>query len=328
MEVDEQLPNAPHIGSSTKWAKQPRDANDLEGVGTRGIIVSGSRDRTVRVWDGQRGLCLYTLKGHLGSVLCLDYDEETLITGSSDATVIIWDFRLCATRARATDSGIDAGSGEVWVPSKIGKLEGHGAGVLDVSFDKEWIISTSKDTTIRITSRKDMALKRVYRQHVGPVNAGCLGKLDDDRTVAVSASGDGSVQMWDPATGECLRVFEGHERGLACISFANMTVVTGSNDQTVRVWDAKTGACRAICRGHAQLVRATAFDPIRYLVAGAGYDRQVMLWDAADALAGPTCAGRIFDVRLDAQRIISAGEDKRICITDFVAGEPLMRLFQ
>lgn len=35
----------------------------------------------------------------------------------------------------------------------------------------------------------------------------------------VSASGDGRMMLWDAASGRCERVFEGHERGLACIEF-------------------------------------------------------------------------------------------------------------
>lgn len=35
----------------------------------------------------------------------------------------------------------------------------------------------------------------------------------------VSASGDGKMILWDIASGERVRTFEGHDRGLACIEF-------------------------------------------------------------------------------------------------------------
>ena len=31
--------------------------------------------------------CLQTLQGHTGSVLCLQYDERVVVTGSSDSTI-------------------------------------------------------------------------------------------------------------------------------------------------------------------------------------------------------------------------------------------------
>lgn len=42
---------------------------------------------------------------------------------------------------------------------------------------------------------------------------------------AVSASGDGKMMLWDVGTGECIRVFEGHEKGLACIEFKARVVM-------------------------------------------------------------------------------------------------------
>ena len=34
--------------------------------------------------------CIQVLTGHTGSVLCLHYDENYLVSGSSDSTIIIW----------------------------------------------------------------------------------------------------------------------------------------------------------------------------------------------------------------------------------------------
>ena len=35
------------------------------------IIVSGSTDRTLKVWDANTGLCLHTLHGHTSTVRCM-----------------------------------------------------------------------------------------------------------------------------------------------------------------------------------------------------------------------------------------------------------------
>jgi F-box and WD-40 domain protein 1/11 len=52
------------------------------------------------------------------------------------------------------------------------------------------------------------------RGHEGPVNA--VGMVDGK---VVSASGDGKMILWDVKSGERLRTFEGHDRGLACIEY-------------------------------------------------------------------------------------------------------------
>lgn len=63
-------------------------------------IITGSRDRTIKIWDLQQYQLLYTLEGHQGSVLCLQYNDEVIISGSSDHTVIVWDMRTKRKRGR------------------------------------------------------------------------------------------------------------------------------------------------------------------------------------------------------------------------------------
>lgn len=62
--------------------------------------------------------------------------------------------------------------------------------------------------------RKTLTVYRTLRGHEGPVNAVGLegGQI-------VSASGDGKMILWDIESGERLRTFDGHDRGLACIEF-------------------------------------------------------------------------------------------------------------
>jgi WD40 repeat protein len=73
---------------------------------------------------------------------------------------------------------------------------------------------SSKDTLINVYSRSTLALHAVLRGHEGPVNA-----IGFEGGRVVSASGDGRMMLWDAGSGRCERIFEGHERGLACIEF-------------------------------------------------------------------------------------------------------------
>lgn len=76
------------------------------------------------------------------------------------------------------------------------------------------LLRSSKDALIRVWDRETLELRSTLRGHEGPVNA--VG-LQGNRVV--SASGDGKMILWDVASGERLRTFEGHDRGLACIEF-------------------------------------------------------------------------------------------------------------
>ena len=62
----------------------------------RDRIVSGSRDKTLKVWDVNHGLCLQTLRGHTGWVNCVGLlPDGRVVSGSRDKTLKVWGFIKC-----------------------------------------------------------------------------------------------------------------------------------------------------------------------------------------------------------------------------------------
>ena len=94
----------------------------------------------------------------------------------------------------------------------------------------------------------------------------------------VSGSMDGTLKVWDVATGECVKTLEGHSgsvwSGVPCVFFRSSTgrpvaqvtsvtvfpggdrVVSGSDDRVLKLWDAATGACIETLKGHSGAVRS------------------------------------------------------------------------
>lgn len=115
-------------------------------------IITGSRDRTIKVWSLKTGRCLATFPGHRGSVLCLkfelDFDLDDahamserdpdgwhkglMVSGSSDCSVGVWDL-YCHPAGDNEEIAITA--------EMRGILYGHSGGVLDLRIEKNWIIS-------------------------------------------------------------------------------------------------------------------------------------------------------------------------------------------
>lgn len=115
-------------------------------------IITGSRDRTIKMWSLKTGRCLGTfggntgdVDGHRGSVLCLKFFWENdgrngvLYSGSSDCTVCVWDVWIVKpSRSRHFD---DSDEG-IEVQARIKTvLRGHNGGVLDLRVDANWIVS-------------------------------------------------------------------------------------------------------------------------------------------------------------------------------------------
>ncbi|KAF6767528.1 WD40 repeat [Kalmanozyma brasiliensis GHG001] len=290
-----------------RWLRGHKDSvycirqDDGLGTGTPGKIVSGSRDCTIRVWDAEMGDTKHILTGHAASVLALQYDDRILVSVSSDGQVFIWDFAAILasmtnyTATNGTQVTVDIESGAL-VHDRYERvhcvLREHTSAVLDVVFDERWIVTGSKDATVRVWRRAEMPMRDVETndapaarapracmtfEHIGPVNA-----VDLQGNQVVSASGEGSMFLWDLETGQRKHTFRGHTKGLACIVFKGNTLISGSNDQTIRVWDTVSGRCTHVLGDHQSLVRTVAFCPQRRLVISGGYDRMIKLWRLDD----------------------------------------------
>ena len=51
------------------------------------LIISGSLDNTIRIWDIDSGICLKTLKCHRDTVRSVFVKDNLIISGSSDKTI-------------------------------------------------------------------------------------------------------------------------------------------------------------------------------------------------------------------------------------------------
>ncbi|KAF2224925.1 WD40-repeat-containing domain protein [Elsinoe ampelina] len=227
----------------------------------KNYLVSGSRDKSIKIWNLDTLRCERTLdKQHEQSVLCLQFDpdpsEDIVVSGGSDSYVVIWKFS----------------TGEV-----VHKMTtAHRESVLNLRFDSRYLITCSKDKTIKIWNRRKLrsddpivpnmahqqfppdakvdlepfSLLSSLRGHGAAVNA-----IQIYEDTIVSASGDRTIRMWNIKTGECIREINGHVKGIACVQFDGRRVVSGSSDNTVRIFDASTKGEVACLHGHSNLVR-------------------------------------------------------------------------
>jgi WD40 repeat protein len=125
--------------------------------------------------------------------------------------------------------------------------------------------------------RPEMVLQFGHRQ---PVND--LAFSPDGRTLA-SASDDGTVKLWNVATGDLQRTLAGHNREVEAIAFSPRgdLLASASWDGTVKIWDVRSGQPFRVLPDHWHGALAVAFSPDGRLLATGSYSGAVKLWNPA-----------------------------------------------
>jgi predicted NACHT family NTPase len=81
-----------------------------------------------------------------------------------------------------------------------------------------------------------------------------------DGARVLSGSGDNTLKLWDAASGQLIRTFEGHTRGVSSIAFSpdGARVLSGGGDKTLKLWDTATGQLVRTFEGHTRGVSSVA----------------------------------------------------------------------
>ena len=245
--------------------------------------VSGSDDKTLKVWDLESGQVLRTLEGHSGGVssVALTPDGQRAVSASHDKTLKVWDL----------ESG-----------QELRTLEGHPDWVRSVAVtgDGRRAVSASDDSTLKVWDLESGEALRTLEGHRGYVFSVAL---TGDGRRAVSASQDQTLKVWDLESGEALRALEGHTDWVRSIALTGdgRRVVSGSDDRTVRLWDLDTARLLHSLEEHKGYVFSVALFQNKLLASKSG-DQTIMLWD----LTGPT-----------PRRVATLNEPQRNNVPDF-----------
>src|SRR6266705_1115385 len=120
----------------------------------------------------------------------------------------------------------------------------------------------------------------IYRGHFSEVRS---VTWSPDGTRIASGGEDGTVQVWNAATGERTLTYQLYAGSLHSVTWSpdGTRIAFTSQDNSVQVWDATTGKHLLTYRGHAGSVVPMAWSPDGKRIASGSSDGIVEVWDAA-----------------------------------------------
>jgi len=201
------------------------------------IIVSGSSDKMIMVWNAKTGALLRRLRGHEYSITSLALDELTFASGGADRDVRLWRIE------RETKKNPAA------VVKQAARLRGHSASVTCVAISGEEVVSGAANGEIIVWNTQTQTALRTHQAHT-------LGKpvfcLQFDAVKIVSAGADAHLVFTDLITGDALSttVRPHGDAHVLTLCFDSERLVTIAADRTMRVWAFKGGEPLPLIKEH------------------------------------------------------------------------------
>jgi len=317
------------------------------------LLISGSSDTTVKLWDMQTGGVIKTLKGHTASVksVSISSDSTTIASGSHDKTICLWDTQTgechCVIQQEYSVKYIHFfpldpqylisisgdnlwrwnSSGHQIAPAYNGSygafsLDGtqfvlYDGGVIEIRSSNSWAVVAEFDTKI--------------------INLRLCCLSPDGRLVAAAANC--IIYIWDFTSSDpCLvETLTGHTESISSITFSSpTTLISASWRGTVKFWQIGTSSTVLDVTNPNSMPPLTS--PIKSITLQAkdgiaissDSDGVVKIWDLSTGLCKtsfqtPAKGPCLRDVRLiDSRFILAWHADEKVHIWDAKGGEVLL----
>jgi WD40 repeat protein len=289
-----------HVIDQVAWSRD----------GTR--LLTGSLDRTARVWDPNMDHQRLALISPAGAFTSARYtpDGTIIATGSTDNTARLW----------------EAATGR-----EIAVLAGHSAMVDDAVFAAggRLLATYSADGTIRLWDASTHKLMHVL--NIGSRVRGVAPRPDGSQLV--SWSDDKILRVWEIASGKEVRRLEGHTNFIQDVEWSpdGARIVTASMDKTARMFSGDTGQQLAVFTGHSAFVNTASFSADGQRIVTSSWDGTARVWNAGTGDQLLVLGGHADRVEQawfspDDAKIVTASADGSMRLWSSITGELLNRI--
>ncbi|XP_070181266.1 F-box/WD repeat-containing protein 7-like [Littorina saxatilis] len=261
-------------------------------------LVSGSNDKQLKVWDIRSCECMRTMRGHTDTVSAVKLKGQYVITGCGDSGVRVFDLK----------------TGKVCF-----SFQGHGGSVDHIQIIGNLVISGGTDRTLRVWDLTNKCLLHTLRGHDDDIEC-----VTAHKGMVLSGSWDRTLILWKIDSGKMIHHYQAHSEAITAAQFDEVKVVSGSADGDVRIWSVNTGQCTMELSGHPDNeVYCVVYNAE---VIAAGYsDSIVRIWGHDGSLIHclKEHLGVVRCLHINNERLVSGGDQKKIVIWDYREGKKL-----
>lgn len=275
------------------------------------FLVTGSNDRTIKLWELNTGKPIKTLSGHAGSAIALAISPngELLASGSGDNTIKLWHIatgKLMFTlrghtgwvnTVTFTPKGNTLASGgadkmiKLWnlnTQELLGTFYGHASAVrsLAISPQGNMLASGSNDNMIKIRNLLTGELLHTLTEHTGSVSS---VEISDDGNLLASGSNDTTVRLWNLGTGKLLHTLSDHTSAVMSVSISqNRTIASSSDDGTIKIWNLDkatpihTISANKNISGYDSYILCSTISPEGDKIVTGSDDGKIRIWGVSD----------------------------------------------
>ena len=287
--------------------------NSITVSADNSIVVSASKDNTLRVWNLESGRCSLVLEGHKNHVelVAVSADASIAVSVSKDQSLRVWNLNLgvCARviigevfslehsigilpdassvfTCGASDNYINFWDLELGSWSRAVKIpSGRAITSVAISGAVPSVFSSSSEHRMDDTGVKKLYVSDLESEHCASIldlgyELDCLG-ISADASIAVSASMDSTLWVWDLTSGRCSNPKRNTSSlpSFRAINEGASIAISSEDDGILRVWDVDLGTCLGILHGHSGRVKTVKISADASLAVSVGTDGTIRAWD-------------------------------------------------
>jgi len=258
-------------------------------------LVSGGKDKTIRIWNVLNGTCINTIPTSNVLSLAFSPDGSILAAGSDDSTIKLFDFKKCE-----------------WLKSiSCGTCELTGYHSIMFNRDGSKIIGAAYSMKYRIF---DIKSEKVIQTVGDPLNINCIDLSPDGSLIATGAD-NFQAKLWDYHSGHIVKTYKEKYENVSSVEFSpdgnhlisssitnttlwyipkglalfimeggmatfspNGKLIATVDQVKIMIWNSSNGMLVQSLYGHKDIINTIAFSPIKRILASAGCDKTIKIW--------------------------------------------------